>query len=555
MLVNLTITNLAIIDHLDVQFEEGFSVLTGETGAGKSIILDAFGLLLGDRARPELVRSGASEATVQALFDLSGLDQVRQSFQEAGFQLADELVLRRVVQPNGRSRAYINGALATLSQLQPLSEQLVSVSGQHEHQTLLQRQAHIKIIDQCGLLIADLNVYREVYRQMCDAQAKLEKIDSSEKERAQKLDYLKHLSAEIEAAKLSLDEEDTIMEERRRLQNAERLHAVNQSAYEDLYGRTGAVCEVLSQISSNLTSLLEVDSNLVPLHDSIQKHLFEIEDVAMQMRSYAEKIVFDPERIDEIEARLSLISRLKRKHGSSIEAILGAQNAFDKEIAELEQANDTKSRLFEEYEHLQQKVMSLGRQLSEKRKGAANKIVAQLSRELSELAMSGAKFDVMFTELDRPGPEGLEKLEFFVSLNPGEPLMPLSKVASGGELSRIMLAIKRVAPDAERVATIIYDEVDAGIGGIAATAVGRKLQNVGQAAQVICVTHLPQVAAFADHHYRVLKREKEGRTIASLEHLTEEARVGEMARMLGGSQITEQSLLHARELISFSSKK
>jgi len=554
MLLNLTITNFAIIDRLEVQFDAGFNVLTGETGAGKSIILDAVGLLLGDRARPDLVRAGADEATVQALFDLSGQDDVQRAFDEAGFPVDEELVLRRIVQGGGRSRAYINGNLATLAQLQPLTEQLVAVCGQHEHQHLLQRNVHLAILDRFGSLDGHVKTYRVSFQKMQAVTRQLEKLENAERDREQRLDFLQHQSAEIADAELSVEEEQALLAERLLLQNAERLVAVARGGYDALYDSDGSVCEVLGSLSTDLQAVVEVDKKLATLSETVQRNLFELEDVAVQMRSYLTNASFEPDRIDAVEERLGLLNRLKRKYAPTIGEILELKEAYDREIVQLENAGETRVSLLEELAALKKQTGSLGQSLSAMRSKTAATLARALVAELGDLAMSGASFEVALTALEQPGPDGLERLEFMVSLNPGEPLMPLTRVASGGELSRLMLALRRIAPDAGLVPTIIFDEVDAGIGGAAATAVGRKLQSVSRSAQVLCVTHLPQVAAFADHHHRVTKHEVEGRTIAVMEQLSGDDRVKEMARMLGGAQVTGQTILHAKELIDVSAK-
>jgi DNA repair protein RecN (Recombination protein N) len=550
MLLNLTITNFAIINRLEVQFGTGFNVLTGETGAGKSIILDAFGLLLGDRARPDLVRGGTAEATVEALFDLSGRDDICRVVAESGFSVDEELVIRRVVQSGGRSRAYVNGHLATLAQLQTFSEQLVAMCGQHEHQTLLRRDVHLAILDRIGGLEERVHAYREAYQKMQESARKLERLQFAEHERQQRLDLLRHQSAEITAAGLSIEEEKSLTAERLLLQNSERLAGITRDGYEALYEGDGAVCEILGSLIAELQSVAKIDPELGALAETVQRSLYELEDVAAQLRSSFGRITFEPDRLETIEERLSVLTRLKRKYATSVSEILALKAVFDLEIDELERAETTRESLVEELKVLSSKTQLLGKELTACRKQAASKLVTTLVKELSDLAMPGASCKVDFAALPHPGQDGLEKIEFMVSLNPGEPLMSLAKVASGGELSRLMLALKRLAPDADNVPTAIFDEVDAGIGGAAATAVGRKLRAVSRSAQILCVTHLPQVAAFADHHYCVMKQESAGRTLVSIECLTGEERVREMARMLGGAHITDQTLLHAKELIS-----
>jgi len=553
MLINLTIANFAIIDRLEVQFDEGFNVLTGETGAGKSIILDAFGLLLGDRARPDLVRAGASEATVEALFDLTGRDDILHAFTAAGFSVDDELVLRRIVQSGGRSRAYVNGNLVTLAQLQPLSELLVTVCGQHEHQSLLQRNVHLTVLDRFGNLDEPLRLYRESYGLMKKIAQQLECLEGAERDRQQRLDFLRHQADEITSAQLLPGEEEELLAERLLLQNAERLAGVTRGGYETLYEGNGAVCEVLGGVVSELQSVGEIDPELADLAETVQRSLFELEDVSTGLRSYLGRIAFEPNRLEVIEERLATLTRLKRKYAPAVEEILGLLENFAQEIAELENTQETRDNLSEELVTLSLESRAMGETLSAARKKAAQALEVGLLEEMAALAMPGASFGVAFVELGSPGPDGHERVEFMVSSNPGEPLMPLAKVASGGELSRMMLALKRLAPEADRVPTVIFDEVDAGIGGAAATAVGRKLQVVSRTSQILCVTHLPQVAAFADHHHRVVKRELDGRTLTKMEHLGSDERAQEMARMLGGATVTEQTLLHAKELIASSS--
>ena len=550
MLLNLTITNFAIIDRLEVQFDAGFNVLTGETGAGKSIILDAFGLLLGDRARPDLVRAGSDEATVEALFELTGRDDILKIFAESGFPFEGELVLRRVVHAGGRSRAYINGRLATLSQLQPLSEQLVAVCGQHEHQALLQRHAHLEILDRFGGLDEQVRVYRELYRRRLSLARQLEGLEATARDRQQRLDFLRHQFDEIGAAQLAPGEEESLAAERLLLQNAERLEIIAGGGYEALYDGDGAVCEILGRLTANLQSVATVDPQLGALAETVQRSLYELEDVSSQLRSYLGRIAFEPERLEVIEERLSTLTRLKRKYAPTLSEILALQDDYGREISELENTGETLDKLVERLAALTEQTRSLGEELSAARRRAVGPLAKVLVDELSDLAMSGASFEVAFDPLNQPGHDGLEKVEFMISLNPGEPLMPLARVASGGELSRLMLALKRIAPEADSVPTVIFDEVDAGIGGAAATAVGSKLRSVSRTSQVLCVTHLPQVAAFADHHHRVMKSEVGGRTLATMACLTGDERVREMARMLGGAQVTAQSLLHAKELIS-----
>ena len=551
MLLNLSISNFAIIDRLEVEFGEGFNVLTGETGAGKSIILDAFGLLLGDRARPDLVRSGADEATVEALFQLEAGDPVHLMLEEFGLPGCEqqELVLRRLVQSSGRSRAYVNGAMVTLGQLQPLAELLVVVCGQHEHQRLLYREAHLEILDSFGSHQPLCASYQESFLALQQVERRLSELDQDEKGRLQQLDLLQFQSQEIASANLCDGEENELLAERLLLQNAERLAKVAEHGYQTLYGAEGAICEQLGSLNTDLEPLLPIDANLGPLGELITRTLYDLEDAAAQFRQLGSRMNFEPGRLDQVETRLASLSRLKRKYASSVAEMLRLKEEIDDRIAALKNSADQQTELLKCSEALSAEVRDKGALLSQARQETARRIAAAIATELDDLAMGGARFEVVLEPLAEPAQQGLEKVEFRISANPGEPLMPLSKVVSGGELSRLMLALKRVAPEVAQVPTVIFDEVDAGIGGETATAVGRKLKKVSAAAQVVCVTHLPQVAAFAERHYRVSKRQSEGRTLAGVEFLAEDERVREMARMLAGSKISDQTLLHARELI------
>ncbi|MBW2505322.1 MAG: DNA repair protein RecN [Deltaproteobacteria bacterium] len=550
MLLNLVITNFAIIDRLEVEFGAGFNVLTGETGAGKSIVLEAFGLLLGDRARPDLVRTGTTEATVEALFSWEVSAQLEQTLRQAGLPCQDEgLVLRRVIQAGGRSRAYVNGSLVTLAQLQPLAEMLVAVCGQNEHQGLMRRANQLALLDRFGGLDDQLKSYRATFKTLQSVNREIEKLGQAKGDRLQRLDYLRFQKHEIETANISQDEEETLLSERLVLQNAERLITVTQQGYDSLYGQDRAVCEQLDQVALQLQELGKVDNEFDKFAETIRKAQFDIEDVAIQLRQRLGGMNFEPGRQEHVEARLDELTKLKRKFGCSLNDIIKYKGQLEREMSELENFEETCEALQIEQLELNKKISEQGQSLTKSRSEAADRLTTAVANELVDLAMPGARLEIKRSPLPEPGPDGTEMIEFLISPNPGEPLLPLARVVSGGELSRLMLALKRVTPGVDDVPTVIFDEVDAGIGGEAASSVGRKLHAVSASCQVLCVTHLPQVAAFADRHYRVIKQEVAGRTLADVSLLTGEERVREMARMLGGAKITEQTLLHARELI------
>ena len=549
MLVELQIRNLAIIDQLQVQFAAGFNVLTGETGAGKSIIIDAVGLLLGDRARPELIRNGAEEASVEALLDLSGQPGLQQELQRAGFEGEGELLVRRVVSRAGKNRVYINGSLATLAQLQVFSGQLVTIYGQHEHQTLQRGETHLALLDSfagLGPLLLDYASHYASHRQL---QQRLEGLEAAERDRQQRLAALEFQQREIAAVGPVPGEDEELTAERLLLQHAGRLATAASEGFETLYSGETAVCGELARVAADLEGLAEIDPLLGSLGESLRSAQYSVEDCAAQLRDYRRRIEFEPQRQDEVESRLAQLSQLKRKYGPTIAAILEHRDQVERELGELGDVAATREQLTRQLDDAATALRQSGKQLSSARSAAAARLSQAVEAELADLALAKARFVVQLFPLAAPGAQGLERVEFYLAPNPGEEPKPLARIASGGELSRIMLALRRAAPMAEGVRTLIFDEVDAGVGGAAATAVGEKLRKVARGVQVLCITHLPQVAAFADHHFRVEKSEVEGRTVTAILPLDDSARVGEMARMLGGARVTERTLEHARELI------
>jgi DNA repair protein RecN (Recombination protein N) len=553
VLTELIIRNFAIIDRLQVAFGSGFGVLTGETGAGKSIIIDAVGLLLGERARPELIRTGEEEATVEALFDLAGRPDLQSAVAEAGFEATDELVLKRTVSRSGRNRVYVNGSLATLSQLQPLSGRLVTIYGQHEHQGLLRADGHLPLLDRFAGLEDAAEGYQQLHRQVLALEERLRQLAGAERERQQRLDLLAYQSREIADARLVPGEDEELAAERLLLQNAGRLAAVTSRGYETLYGEQGAVCERLGRTADELSEMAKIDPALGQIAETLRSSLYALEDAAAQLRDHGRRIAFEPGRQQEVEERLALIASLKRKYAPTLEEILAFAETIGRELAELTDLDATRDALQRQLAEAQAQRAAAGDALSVRRKAAAVRLAQAVEAELQGLAMPRARFEVRLTPLAGPGARGLERGEFLIAPNPGEEPKPLARIASGGELSRLMLALKRAAPDGEGIPTLIFDEVDAGIGGVAATAVGEKLRAAARSSQVLCITHLPQVAAFADRHHRVEKAEEGGRTRTRLVELEGEERVREMARMLGGARVTDRTLEHAREMIAHGS--
>lgn len=550
MLTDLHIRDFAIIDVLEIGFAAGFNVLTGETGAGKSIIIDAVALLLGDRARGDLIRTGSEEAVVEAVFDLRERPAVRQTLADGGFGDEDELLVKRVVNRNGRNKIYINGNLAKLAQLQPLTSQLMNIYGQHEHQSLQRAESHLAFLDAFAGLDSELAAYRHCYGEVQELKLALQKLQEAEAGRAQRLDLLNFQLRELDEAALQPGEDDDLLAERKLLQHGERLSHSALAGYETLYGAERAVCTQLDTVAAELEDGAAIDDQLSPLAETVRSSLYMLEDVAEQLRGYAGKVSFDAARLDEVERRLALLSDLKRKYADSIDGLLAYRDRIVEESEQLADADAAREELGRRIEQGRKQLQQQGAEISARRHSAAEALRQAVESELAELAMPKAQFEMRLFDLPQPGISGLERGEFYLAANPGEDSKPLAWIASGGELSRIMLALRRAAPSGDSIATVIFDEVDAGIGGVAATAVGQKLQAIAREAQVLCITHLPQVAAFADHHYRVEKQEREGRTCTGLVRLKGEERIEEMARMLGGAQVTERTLEHAREIIA-----
>ena len=552
MLNELTIRNFATIDRLQVEFRNGFNVLTGETGAGKSIIIDAVGLLLGERARPELIRSDADEASVEALIDLADCPGVLQRLEEEGFAEGDELLIRRTISRNGKNRVYLNGALATLTQLQTISADLMVIYGQHEQQQLQRASAHLELLDRYAELDEEVRSCGVLFAEVRELRQHIEKLELAERDRQQRLDLLAFQRQELEQAALQEGEDDELEAERKRLLNAGKLAEACNGGYSELYDGEGAVCDRLSQLATTQESLAGVDSVFVELAEAVRQAQYGLEDVATRLRDYAGNVVFDPQRQNEVEERLALIATLKRKYAPTIAEILLNQEQIETEQAELSDIDATYAALSGQLGDAKERLIVTASSLSKKRNVAAKELSRAVAGELADLAMEKARFEVRLESLAEPEAKGAEQCQFYLSANPGEPPKPLSRIASGGELSRIMLAIRRSIPQAGGTTTLVFDEVDAGIGGVAASKVGEKLQSVARGLQILCVTHLPQVAAYADWHYRVEKQQSDSVTRTNLTLLNSDERATEMARMLGGSQITDRTMEHARELIASS---
>jgi DNA repair protein RecN (Recombination protein N) len=565
VLRELRIRNLAVIESLTVPFGPGLNVLTGETGAGKSILIDALTLLLGERAQPgEAIRAGAETATIEGVFSLPRKSGVGALLQDHGIGLEDgQLIVRRELVRGGRGRVFLNDANATLALLERLGEALVEVQGQHEHQALLRPSRHLDLLD----AFAGLGVLRDKLRQRYDewrtVAAELETIRTAARDKTARVARLREELDEIDAARLRTGEEEELRDERRRLQNAERLAEGAAAAYRELYDDPASAVGRVGRALGLLRDLGRIDPVVEPTVQALDTAMVQLDETARAVRAYRDGIVFDPPRLDDIERRLDAIARLKRKYGESVEAILATRSRIEAELAGLERTGEDENRLAERLERLRVEVATRSADLAERREQAGERLEAAAAAELGALDLEGAVLRVRLVregaapgELAvgaqgwRVGPRGVDQAEFLFSANAGEEPRPLARIASGGELSRTMLALKVVLAATDAVPVLVFDEVDVGLGGKTADAVGKKLRQVARARQVLCVTHLPQIAAHADQHFLVQKREDDGRVATTVAVLARNDRVREVARMLGGESVTDTSLQHALELIT-----
>lgn len=548
MLTDLSIKNLAIIDSLRVGFTPGLNILTGETGAGKSIIIDAVNLLLGSRGGSDLIRAGAEDATVEAMFDLSSHPELVSFLAERGVECDGELLIKRVISRSGKGKVFINGGLATVSLLTEISRRLVNIYGQHESQTLLKAENHLEMLDGYAGLSGQRSDFARLYRSHRKVLEELRLLEEGEREALRKIDLLAFGVEEIAAAELAPDEEEMLQQEKNILAHAEKLLFRTEGAYESLYGGERPLLGLLRSVENSVAEAAGYDASLQPLLESITSAYAQLEDTALSLRDYAARIESDPDRIQAVDDRLELIRRLKKKYGSTIGEILECHADMARELAQLQGRELSRDRLQASCAELEEELRRAGGELSGGRLAAAVRMQSALETELHQLAMKHARIVVQIDSLPEPRESGFERVELLFSPNPGEPPKPLARIASGGELSRIMLAMKQLHPESD-VPTLIFDEVDTGIGGATSAMVGKKLQAVASRQQVLCITHLPQVAAHADTHYKVEKHLAAERTVTAIAPLDDNGKVEEIARMLGALVITDKSREHARELI------
>lgn len=557
MLERIIIRNIALIETLDMTLNNGLNVLTGETGAGKSIIIDGVNLILGERANKEIISTGKPKARVEAFFDIKNNEAVIKTLREAGIEAEDgSMAIVREITAAGKSFCRINGEIVSLAMLKSVADSLVDVHGQHEHQSLLNPQKHTGVVDSYGE--ADILPLRQrvnsLYSRYVKLNSELNSGFLSESERERRLDVLSYQIREIDGAKLTENEESAINEELLLLSNSERINSALEKSGELISGDGGAL-ENLRLAASAMGNISELSSQYAQLHTKLEGLFYELEDAAYELRDIRLNYEYDPERLNALENRLDIINSLKRKYGGSVSAALEFKAEAEKELSEIKGSEERREQLFKARLQTEAEYKAAAYELTEKRKASASRLERAVCGQLKDLGMEKAKFAVKFYEPDGGiHPNGVDNAEFLLSANPGEPLRPLAKVASGGELSRIMLALKTAGAEADGIETLIFDEIDSGISGRTAVAAGEKMADVAKTRQVLCITHLPQIAAFADCHFLVKKISSSEKTETVVNSLPEEERRSELARIMGSVNPGDAAVKYAGELIKSAQK-
>ena len=550
MLELLHIENIAVIQEADIQFRPGFNALTGETGAGKSIVIDAMGAVLGGRTSRDLIRTGADRAFVSAEFsqvapDLPGLAETGTAPDEDG-----HLLLQRELTGDGKNLCKVNGRPVTVAQLRRIGEELLNIHGQHDGQQLLDEEQHLSYLDRFGRTEAPLGRYQAAYGTMADLQTKIRALQMDEAEKARRMDSLRFQIDELERAQLVPGEEESLTERRDLLRNGEKYLSALSGADYCLNGgeEGGGAVSALRDAEEAVAGIRTLSDDMGELYKRLEQLRCEAYDLAETIRDKREEFDFSPAELDAVESRSDLLYRLKKKYGATVEEMLSYLDKCRRELDDMETADDTLARLEQQLETARKAVLAAGAELTAARKEAAGELEQRIQSELRDLDMHKVRFAIDFGEKE-PGPDGCDAVRFLMSANAGEDLKPIARIASGGELARIMLALKNVLAEQESIGTLVFDEVDTGVSGRAAQKVAEKLAQVSRRKQVLCVTHLPQLAAMADTHFSVEKGERDGRTYTRVVLLDREQRKAELARITGGSHVTEALLESAGELL------
>jgi len=551
----MRIRNVAVIDRLEVDFDPGLNLLTGETGAGKSILIDALGLVLGSRASADLVRSGAESAVVEAGFEIQPMPRsLARRLREVGVEVEDEIVIRRELQASGRGKVTVNGVAAARQLLRDISPYLADIHGQGESSSLLRPEAGLDLLDRFGGTREDRREAREAFREAKRLEAEIARVERRGQEREKRKRELEDALDEIQKAAPRAGEDEDLLAERRLVGHAEKLKTLSEEVFRTLYEDEESALTRLASAWKRVSELASIDPRWLSYLGDKEALMSPLQDLALHARDYARNIDVTPGRMDELESRLAHLERLKKRYGGSLSEVLALSNRARQEILELEGSEERVSELQKLLEAARARYREIANGLSTKRRQAARRLENLVARELKDLALEKARFRLELTTAEDSDPSqwresGLDSAELLFTANPGEDPRPLARTASGGELARFVLGLKAVSAKGERAKTLVFDEVDAGIGGRVADAVGEKLKELARVHQVICVTHLPQIASFAPAHFRIDKMEREGRTETRIARLDPESRVDEIARMLAGAVVTESARQHARQLV------
>ncbi|WP_026894091.1 DNA repair protein RecN [Clostridiisalibacter paucivorans] len=561
MLLEINIKNFAIIDKIKISFFKGFNVLTGETGAGKSIIIDAVNLILGERAGKDFIRNGKEKSIIEGLFHIENVKLIEDILLEYGIEMEPDnnILLTREIFASGRSISRINGRTVTLNMLKNLTSNMIDIHGQHEHQSLLSWEKHIDFLDAMGkepLISLKEQVLKE-YNKLVDTKKKLKSVVKDDMEIERKKDLLKFQLAEIDSANLKENEEKDILNEYKVLSNSEdimkSIGIINQGLNNMEYDRP-SVIDMLRDMVFTMKKISSYDDKLKDYYDSMSSVLYELEDIGREIRSYSENISYDEERLKELSDRIDIINKLKRKYGKTIKDILEYRDFMYKELKLINNSEEEIEILKRKISYQEELLEKLSKNLTEERKKISVIFENKITNELKELNMSNVTFKVKFDKFDYYTKKGIDRIEFLISTNPGEPLKPLTKIVSGGEMSRIMLAFKSILAEIDHIPCLIFDEIDSGISGRTSQIVGEKISDISKSHQVLCITHLPQIAAMADAHYLIEKVVNKNMTKTVIKSLSYDERIEELSRLLGGVDLTKKTKEHAKEMIEMSNK-
>ncbi len=556
MLKKIIIKNFALIDNLEVDFHPGFNALTGETGAGKSIIIDAVDIVIGGQGLTDFIRSGEQTALIEAFFEIDSNKKVINMLQKLELvpEETEYLILSRELVRNGKNISRINGRSVTLSVYKELTKNLVDIYGQHHQQSLLDPQKHIDLVDLFGggqLLELRVQVAM-IYEELVNIEKSLKKMDELEKEQARMADVYRFQYDEIENSQLVIGEDTSLASEKKILAHSEKLTLLSEQVYDILYGGQRNASDLINEAVHNLKEISSIDPAASQMYENLQSVLYQIEDLSRDIRTYSSNIEYDPDKLQEVDDRLMMLNQLKKKYGNTIEEIIEFQKQIASSMEAAENWEATKNKIAESLDQKKAEYYNITAKLTEHRRRVAGKLNEEITIQLKELNIPHVSFEVNIQPKEIKSSQGMDDIEFMISPNVGEPLKPLSKIVSGGEASRIMLAFKTVLSEADSVSTMIFDEVDAGVGGIALQSVARKLSHLGTNKQVVCVTHSPHIAAYADNHYKIEKTVESKRTVTKINLLAYDQRIYEIARMLSGDKITEVTRKHAEEILKSS---